>query len=184
MANVRNRLSKEKWLEKSLEVLVLEGDRKLTIDHLVKAMGVTKGSFYWHFKNRADFITSLVCYWVEEYTLSLTSQIKAEFPDANKRLLALLKRLTETNHARYDFAVLYWGQYEPAAKAMVQEAMDFRLNYIRSIFKELGFKGDELEMRVQTVVTFQTMELHDYNNLTKEERLRHVKLRHRMLTRK
>ena len=128
MANVRNRLSKDKWLEKSLEVLVSEGDKKLTIDHLVKAMGVTKGSFYWHFKNRADFITSLVFYWMEEYTLSMTSRIKAEFPDANKRLLALLKGLTETNHARYDFAVLYWGQYEPAAKAMVQEAMDLRGN--------------------------------------------------------
>lgn len=182
MAHKRNRLSKKKWLEKSLEILAAEGERKLTIEHLVKEMGVTKGSFYWHFKNRSDFITRMADYWAEEYSFSLPKRIKAEFPDANDCLLALLERLTETNYARYDFAVLNWGQHEPAAKAIVQAAIDFRINFIGSIFRELGFEGDELEMRIHTVVTFQTMELHDYNRLTKEERLRHVKVRHRMLT--
>ena len=57
------RLSKEEWLARALEVLGKKGAGELTIESLARHLGVTKGSFYWHFRDRADFFRQLIEYW-------------------------------------------------------------------------------------------------------------------------
>ena len=182
MKKKQQRLSKEAWLRTSLDILAEEGEQKLTIDHLVKAMGVTKGSFYWHFKNRAEYIRELVCFWADFHTRAIVHELNLIL-DPAKRLLRLMVILTEENQSRYDISIMNWGKREPVAQQKLQDVFNMRMQFIRSIFKELGFEGDELEMRVQTMVFFQTMESSQYALLSKKIRLRHVKLRHKMLTR-
>lgn len=89
--------------------------------------------------------------------------------------------LSEGNHSKYDVAMMNWGQHDASTRQRIQEVFDYRITFIRTVFKELGFTGDELEMRVQTMVFFQTMECSQYTHLSKDERLRYVSLRHRML---
>ena len=62
------RLSKEEWLARALEVLGKKGAGELTIESLARRLGVTKGSFYWHFKDRADFFRQLIEFWDENFT--------------------------------------------------------------------------------------------------------------------
>ena len=174
------RLSKEAWLEKSLSILSQEGEKKLTIDHLVKEMGVTKGSFYWHFKNRSEYINSLVDYWAVKHSENLT-QALAPISDPEDQLLKLMQLLTEHDHSRYDISIMNWGLNEPIAREKMQDMFNFRLHFVRSLFEKMGFEDDALEMRIHTMVFFQTMESCDYTHLSKEERLRHVALRHSML---
>ena len=174
------RLSKEAWLEKSLKILSQEGEKKLTIDHLVKEMGVTKGSFYWHFKNRSEYINCLVDYWAVIHTENLTQAVSS-ISAPEDQLLKLMQILTESDHSRHDISIMNWGLHEPIARAKMQEMFNFRLYFVRSLFEKMGFKDDALEMRVHTMVFFQTMECSQYTNLSKPERIRHVKLRHKML---
>ena len=183
MVNKQGRLSREAWLEKSLEILASEGENKLTIDYMVKAMGVTKGSFYWHFKSRSDFISNMVNFWATEFTTNVGDRIRS-IKDPRERLLILMEMLTQGDHGRYDVAMLNLGQHEPDARKIIEDVFDFRTNFVRAIFKELGFSGEELEMRTQTMVCFQVMECSPYTRLSHKERLRQVKLRHRMLTSK
>jgi AcrR family transcriptional regulator len=180
MKKVSDRLSKALWLEKSLELLAKQGEQKLTIDHVVKAMGVTKGSFYWHFKNRSEYINSLVDYWAVMHTECLANELSS-ISDPADQLLKLMQLLTEGDHSRYDVSIMNWGLHEPIEREKMQDMFNFRLNVVRSLFEKMGFKGDDLEMRVHTMVFFQTMECSAYTHLSKEERLRHVALRHRML---
>jgi AcrR family transcriptional regulator len=58
-----HRLSRDEWLEQALEVTSRKPHGKLRIHELVKHLGVTRGSFYWHFKDREDFVRSLGEYW-------------------------------------------------------------------------------------------------------------------------
>ena len=88
------------WLEKSLKILSNEGEKKLTIDHLVKEMGVTRGSFYWHFKSRADYTECLAEYWAEEYSEKVMRFVNSEVPEAKDRLLFLFQRLTDSEIGR------------------------------------------------------------------------------------
>ncbi|MFZ9012276.1 MAG: TetR/AcrR family transcriptional regulator, partial [Anaerohalosphaeraceae bacterium] len=100
MSSSKKRFSKTTWLEKSLEILSKEGEKKLTVEHLVKEMGVTRGSFYWHFKSRADYIQCLSEYWAEEYSAKAMRLANSEKPDAKERLLFLFQHLTEFDIAR------------------------------------------------------------------------------------
>jgi AcrR family transcriptional regulator len=181
MTQKPNRLSKETWLKKSLDILADEGETKLTIDHLVKALGVTKGSFYWHFKNRSEYSESLARYWAEEYTSKLLEPLPGEIPDPGERLMIVLMDITKNDMVKYDTAVLNWGRHEPAAQTWIQKAMDARTVFLTTIFSDLGFRGDQLTMRVHTFLTFHTMEMHGYNQLSKDDRFRCAKLRHQML---
>ena len=49
------RLSREGWLARALEVLGKKGAGQLAVESLARQLGVTKGSFYWHFRDRDDF---------------------------------------------------------------------------------------------------------------------------------
>jgi len=53
----------KEWLSLALDVLAREGNAKLRVEAIAAALGVTTGSFYWHFKNRSDFLESLVRHW-------------------------------------------------------------------------------------------------------------------------
>jgi AcrR family transcriptional regulator len=86
----RTKLTRKKWLQFALEILSKEGNTKLRIDHLVRCMGVTKGSYYWHFRDRDDFILSLVEYWTKISTLEIAKHMKQVQGTAEERLLELM----------------------------------------------------------------------------------------------
>ena len=80
------RLSREEWLMLALEEVAREGGAKLRIDKLVEGLGVTKGSFYWHFKDREDFVQSLVEFWAEYTTTKVIEIMSQARGDAQERL--------------------------------------------------------------------------------------------------
>ena len=55
----RAALSRDRWLELALDTMVARGRSKFSLDALIKAMPVSKGSFYWHFRDREDFWRSV-----------------------------------------------------------------------------------------------------------------------------
>ena len=179
----KKKLSREKWLELALEILIKEGNAKVRIDHLVKCLGVTKGSFYWHFKDRDDFIISLVEHWAQVSTPVVVEHVKQVQGRAEERLLELMQFIVINDLTRYDIAVRAWALMEPQVAHIVKKTDKRRLAYIRNLFAEMGFEENEVEMRALTLVTFHAMEHGLLIKKTEEERLELLQLRHAMLTR-
>jgi len=71
----RNQLQRFDWLQQALEIFVAEGIDAIRITRLAEDLGVTRGSFYWHFKNREDLIDSLVAYWKDKNTAAITASV-------------------------------------------------------------------------------------------------------------
>ena len=69
------RLSREDWLAAALEVLYGEGVGKVSIVRIARDMGVTSGSFYWHFKDRNDLLRSLLDFWVRSQTEAIFEKV-------------------------------------------------------------------------------------------------------------
>ena len=59
----RTRFSRTDWLARAMDVLSRKGGARLRINDLCQELGVTKGSFYAHFEDRADFVRQFVAYW-------------------------------------------------------------------------------------------------------------------------
>jgi AcrR family transcriptional regulator len=142
-------LSQEEWLERALEVVSGEGGAKLRIATLVEAVGVTKGSFYWHFKNRDDFVDKLIDYWHERYTLTVSSSLDRSNENAAEKLRKLMKMVFVEQLTRHDLAIRSWAIAEPKLRALVKRTDDHRLEYLCKLFTAIGFDREASELRAR-----------------------------------
>lgn len=88
MGKTSRRLGREDWIKAGFRALVANGDAALKVEPLARLLGATKGSFYWHFKDLAEYETALLLYW-EEKALSAPIEAVADLSDPFERLLSL-----------------------------------------------------------------------------------------------
>lgn len=153
MTSKSTRFSRDEFLDRSLDVLSEEGEAKLRIDRLVSRLGVTKGSFYWHFENRADFVRSLAKYWADTSTGAVIDDMDAQTGSAEDRLFGLMKRISRQDLVDHDLAMRTWAFHEPEIAPIVRKVDRMRLTFVRGLFQEMGFEGEELEARTRIFVT-------------------------------
>jgi AcrR family transcriptional regulator len=176
------RLSREEWLMLALEEVAKEGGAKLRIDKLVEGLGVTKGSFYWHFKDREDFVQSLVAFWAEYTTTRVIEVMSQAQGDAQERLLKLMEVIFTQGLDKYELPMRAWAVEEPQVAGVVQEMEARRLAYIRSFFAEMGFQGQDLEMRTRLFVGYACGEHVFFSRESQEDQQKTIKAVHAFLT--
>lgn len=154
-----SRLSREEWLKRSLDILAEEHNALLRIDVLVKRMGVTKGSFYWHFKDRDDFLSQILDYWVYEFNEKVGEKVNKAVgdQDARERLRFLLTYLVEHDCSRYDMLIRSWAGQDPRVGEVLKKVDQFRLDTIYSLFTEMGLQDNEAQMRSRILVTYMSL---------------------------
>jgi AcrR family transcriptional regulator len=159
MRESRSRLSREEWLIQALEILAEEHNALLKIDELVKQMGVTKGSFYWHFKDRDDFLAQLLDYWVYEFNEKVGEEVGKAVGDhdARARMRFLLTYLVEHDCSRYDMVIRGWAGQDPKVCAVLKKVDKFRLDTMYSLLTEMGFQDAEAQIRSRILVTFMSL---------------------------
>ena len=182
--SVRKRLTREEWLSNALELLGEQGDSRLRIETLTQLMGVTKGSFYWHFKNRKDFVVSLAEYWIDRSTTGVLGALLAMKASPEEKLLELARLIDEEEWTRYDLPIRAWATHQPEVMKILRRADTFRRDYIRSLFHEMGFEGDDLDTRTETFLVFYSSERSFPLRSSREKRARQKLIRHDILTKR
>jgi AcrR family transcriptional regulator len=153
MTSKPSRYSRDEFLARSLDVLSKEGEAKLRVDRLVSKLGVSKGSFYWHFENRAEFVRSLAEYWAHSSTQLVVNEIEALTGSPEDRLFSLMQMVSRQDLAGHDLAMRTWAFHEPEVVPVVRKVDRMRLTFVRGLFREMGFEGDELATRTRIFVT-------------------------------
>ena len=148
------RLSKEEWLARALEVLGKKGAGELTIESLARHLGVTKGSFYWHFRDRADFFRQLIEYWDQHFTQTVIDEISGQDGPPEERLLELMRLVLTKRLDRFEMPIRTWAQQNPALAPLVRNVDRHRVGFVRLLFLEMGFDEDEADMRTRIFLTY------------------------------
>ena len=174
------RLSRDDWLAAALEVLKTDGVGKVNIVRIARDLGVTSGSFYWHFKDRNDLLRSLLEFWVNSQTEAIIEKANQGTP--SERLFKLMEILTLGEESRYEVAFRAWAGFDNLAAEVVRGTDKRRIEWLRSIFHELGFSGIEAEMRARLFVYYQLAEPIVLWREPKSKRRELIRLRHRLLT--
>ena len=173
------RYDRAAWLGEALEVLSEQGSAKLTVRNISERLGVTTGSFYWHFKNRREFVTALLEYWQLVFTDAVANQIGSSSNDPHEQLYKLMEIITEQEINRYNIAVRAWAAMDEEIANIVKVVDRTQMDFVGHLFSRMGFKGAELDMRTRTFVVFMSAESGWSYSLTKRERMKAMKLRYK-----
>jgi len=176
------RLSRETWLQRAMDIIAADGFAALNIDRLSRRLGVTKGSFYWHFENRKDFIFQMLEYWADISTDAPIRYTKQAEPYPAARLTLLMVVLQKQNTARYEVPIRAWAAFDPGVARFVRRVDRKRYAFVRSVFEGIGFSGRDLEVRVRAFVTYHSMEMAMIDRPSRAERMRMIPFLHKMFT--
>jgi AcrR family transcriptional regulator len=86
---VSKRLGRQEWINAGLKALAEHGAEAVRIERLADTLRVTKGSFYWHFKDRGALLEALLEAWQARATNAIIDQVEARGGDARTRLETL-----------------------------------------------------------------------------------------------
>lgn len=123
-------LSRRRWLEEGLILLEEAGAEALTIESLTSRLGVTKGSFYHHFKHSQDFKEQLLSFWEEEGTLRIIQWAEQEASPPEKLARVIRASL---HPPRLDVALRAWALQDDQVRVHQQRIDQQRLAYLEAI---------------------------------------------------
>jgi AcrR family transcriptional regulator len=165
----KKRLTRSCWQEVALELLKKDGINAVTVDALAAQLGITRGSFYHHFKDRNDLAREMLAYWKQKWTVELRDDVDALGLDGLQSLIALANLITHRKASGYDTAVRAWAIHDEMAREVVKESDKIRLNFIRKQFAKIGFKDLDLENRSRLFLYYAMTEPAFFNLPDKRE---------------
>jgi AcrR family transcriptional regulator len=154
----RAALTPQAWTDAATEVLVDQGIDHVRVDVLAKQLKVTRGSFYWHFRDREELLRSVLRDWREGATVQLTARLEGAHTDPRQQLrdvLSLpLRGRSAVRAARIELAIRAWARRDELARHAVDEADASRIGYIAQVFSSLGFAVAEARSRAFLLYSF------------------------------
>jgi AcrR family transcriptional regulator len=144
--SMADQLSVDAWLAEGLKALAAQGFTALKAEPLAKAMGVSRGSFYWHFADLGAFHDAILKRWREIAAERIIAGVEA---DSGGDPLASLLRTTFGAKLELERAVRNWAAFEPAAHAAVRAIDRRRLDYIEGLLEKRGLTAARAQARAQ-----------------------------------
>ncbi|HMJ36849.1 MAG TPA: helix-turn-helix domain-containing protein [Baekduia sp.] len=128
-------LDRDRWESAALDALERGGLAAVAVEPLARELGVTKGSFYWHFKNRGELIAATVARW-ERLHVDGPLEALASVEDPRARLMELLGKAGAKPPSI--FVRLLDAVDAPVVRAAVARAAQERVAFMARAFGELG----------------------------------------------
>src|SRR5579871_1574768 len=142
-----DQLSAKDWLDLGLKVLAVQGFAALKAEPLAKAMGVSRGSFYWHFADIGAYHAAVLKHWREVAAEQVIAGLEAA--SDQEQPIKLLLRQAFSAHLALERAVRSWATSDAAARSAVQAIDRRRLSYLAELLRRAGFSAGLAEARAQ-----------------------------------
>jgi AcrR family transcriptional regulator len=161
-ANPRNSLGPDDWIGAARKLLVSRSIDAVRVEVLSKELAVTRGSFYWHFKDREDLLQRMLIAWRDEATEQIIFRFERRGlapRDLIRDLLSLpFRGEAAQKAASTELAIRAWARRDDAARNIVDEVDAKRLSYIAQCFVALGFDTGESHSRAFALYSYELSE--------------------------
>src|ERR1700760_63171 len=140
----RARLSAADWEQGALDLIATHGVGAVAVESLAKQLGVTKGSFYWHFPTREALLKAAIDRWEKQSTDKFIEEV-APIADPRERLRELFRRTGHGAKAHVIYSALLRAldhpMVQPVIARVTQQRTDFLINAYRQIGMSDGVAG-------------------------------------------
>ena len=142
------RTPRSSWIREGLRALAAGGPDAVRIEPLAKALGVTRGGFYWHFADRRALLEEILDWWERASVDEVIERIENEGGDAKAKLRRLSALAASSDEPlRIDLAIRDWARREPRVAARLRRVDNRRMDYLRALFGAFGRDAEEVEAR-------------------------------------
>jgi len=159
-----------RWTDMALQVLAEQGIEAVRVEPLARALGVTKGSFYWHFSDRRDLLDSLLLQWERLATLNVIEAVELACDEPDERLRELTRRVFR-HGGPLDRAVRAWASHDQEAADVVERVDTRRYAFVRGLLEAHGFAPSTAAMRARLLYTSLIGEQHTSLTLSRKRRV-------------
>ncbi|OMC19061.1 MULTISPECIES: TetR/AcrR family transcriptional regulator [unclassified Mycobacterium] len=143
------RLSVQDWLQAGYAVLAEEGVRALKVERLCQQLGVTRGSFYWHFEDMDGYRAALVESWNTFLERDRQSLAELDALPPRERLSAMMIDLVSPQHWMLERAMREWARTDRVAAANIRAADRRLLQTVAKAYADYGFGPDDAKLRAE-----------------------------------
>ncbi len=178
---IASKLGRQDWLAIGIQTLIEKGAEAVRVDPLAKLLNVTRGSFYWHFKNRDDLLEEILHEWETRNTQSIIEQIEGLNSSPIDKLLSLLEIAAKDDNL-LEKSVRVWSFNDARAAAAIARVDEQRLDYLQNLFLQLGFSEIDSKVRAQIAYSVRLGWFVMASSIYASERLTEIRLVHAILT--
>jgi AcrR family transcriptional regulator len=138
----RNRLSAEDWELAALQLIAEQGVGALAVEALARRLGVTKGSFYWHFRTREALLQAALERWEQYGEREIISQIE-QIADPRERLPELCRRVAHELQPHRVYAALLKALDHPLVVPVMARVSSRRTEFLETAYRQAGLGASD-----------------------------------------
>ena len=142
------RLSADDWAQGALDLIAEQGMASVAVEPLARRLGVTKGSFYWHFPSREALLKAALERWEQVEQEQVFGKLEA-IPDPRERLRALFQLVAHEMQPHIIFLELLKALDHPLVQPVMERVSQRRLDYLTASFRQAGMGRDDSRQRAR-----------------------------------
>lgn len=144
----RGRLTTADWAEAALDLISEQGVAAVAVEPLARRLGVTKGSFYWHFPSRDALLQAALERWEAVEQQDVFGKLEAVV-DPRERLNALFQLVAHEFKSHIVYSALLKALDHPAVQPVIERVSQRRLDYLTASFRQTGLGRVEARHRAR-----------------------------------
>ena len=142
------RLSADDWASAALDLISEQGVAAVAVEPLARRLGVTKGSFYWHFPSREALLVAALERWEKMEQDLLFGELEP-INDPRARLRALFNLVAHEYKSHVVYSELIKAMDHPAVQPVIGRVSERRLDYLTASFRQAGLSRADARHRSQ-----------------------------------
>jgi AcrR family transcriptional regulator len=146
------RLRADDWVDRGLSLLMAEGLGAIKISRLCRELGVTKGSFYWHFADVEALMAAIAERWCTQTREELSGLQDLQGLPPLDRIRAMGLRLVDDASWHVERALREWSMHDPDVAEVLRETERFIFEVVRQALLELGYDAAAARLRAGLLV--------------------------------
>jgi len=142
------RLSAADWAQGALDMLAEAGVAGVAVEPLARRLGVTKGSFYWHFPSRDALLAAALERWEQTELEEVFARLEG-IEDPRQRLRELFRRVALEAKGHIIYSELLKALDHPVVQPVMERVSKRRLDYLSLSFRQIGMARAEAQQRAR-----------------------------------
>ena len=133
----RARLSADDWEQAALDLIAQQGVSAVAVEPLARQLGVTKGSFYWHFPTREALLKAALERWEKHDVDTLLDQMEP-IADPRERLCELFRRTGREAKSHVIYSALLRALDHPIVQPVMARVSQRRMDFLTRAYRQVG----------------------------------------------